>query len=132
MGKESSVARRERDIYAHIDRCLCRKHIQFTLEHQNDTLEQLTEYLKACTDDLGHLPRKCEVIGGEFIALRFGDWETAILSFCTGSPKSALTPMRVGKRKIVKELYREQARAVNVEMEKRRRLKRTLVWRADE
>ena len=77
MGKEPLAAIREREIYARIDRILCHKHIEFALEHQSDSLEQLTEYLKACTDDLGHLPRKCEVIGGEFIALRFGSWEAA-------------------------------------------------------
>ena len=90
----------------------------------------MTEYLKACTDDLGHLPRKCEVIGGEFIALRFGSWEAALETFCTGSVKPALTPLRVSKRKIVQELYREQDRIVRAEM-KRRQQPRTLVWRAD-
>ena len=130
MGKEPLAAIREREIYARIDRILCHKHIEFALEHQSDSLEQLTEYLKACTDDLGHLPRKCEVIGGEFIALRFGSWEAALETFCTGSVKPALTPLRVSKRKIVQELYREQERIVRAEM-KRRQQPRTLVWRAD-
>ena len=78
MGKEPLAAIREREIYARIDRILCHKHIEFALEHQKDSLEQLTEYLKACTDDLGHLPRKCEVIGGEFIDFRFGSWKSAV------------------------------------------------------
>lgn len=130
MGKEPLAAIREREIYARIDRILCHKHIEFALEHQSDSLEQLTEYLKACTDDLGHLPRKCEVIGGEFIAMRFGSWEAALETFCTGSVKPALTPLRASKRKIVQELYREQDRIVRAEM-KRRQQPRTLVWRAD-
>ena len=131
MGKELPAAIREREIYARIGRILCHKHIEFALEHQNDSLEQLTEYLKACTDDLGHLPRKCEVIGCEYIAMRFGSWEAALETFCTGSIKSALTPLRVSKRKIVQELYREQARIVRTEMAKRKQQPRTLVWRAD-
>ena len=52
MGKEPLFAIREREIYARIDRILCHKHIEFALEHQNDSLEQLTEYLKACTANL--------------------------------------------------------------------------------
>ena len=130
MGKEPLAAIREREIYARIDRILCHKHIKFALEHQKDSLEQLTVYLKACTDDLGHLPRKCEVIGGEFIALRFGSWEVALETISTGSIKSALTPLRASKRKIVQELYREQDRIVRAEMA-RRKQPRTLVWRAD-
>ena len=130
MGKEPLAAIREREIYARIDRILCHKHIEFALEHQKDSLEQLTEYLKACTDDLGHLPRKCEVIGGEFIALCFGSWEVALETISTGNIKSALTPLRASKRKIVQELYREQDRIVRAEM-KRRQQPRTLVWRAD-
>ena len=58
MGKEPLAAIREREIYARIDRILCHKHIEFALEHQKDSLEQLTEYLKACTDDLGHALRR--------------------------------------------------------------------------
>lgn len=71
------------------------------------------------------------MIGGEFIAMRFGSWEAALETFCTGSIKSALTPLRVSKRKIVQELYREQARIVRTEMAKRKQQPRTLVWRAD-
>ena len=42
MGKEPLAAIREREIYARIDRILCHKHIEFALEHQKDSLEQLT------------------------------------------------------------------------------------------
>ena len=70
------------------------------------------------------------MIGGEFIALRFGSWEVALETISTGSIKSALTPLRASKRKIVQELYREQDRIVRAEMA-RRKQPRTLVWRAD-
>ena len=40
--------KREQLIYAHIDRALARKHIQFALDHQNDSLEQLAAYLRRC------------------------------------------------------------------------------------
>ena len=64
------------------------------------------------------------------VAMRFGSWEAALETFCTGSVKPALTPLRASKRKIVQELYREQDRIVRAEMA-RRKQPRTLVWRAD-
>ena len=38
------------------ERMIAYQNIQFILAHQNDTLEQLTAYLSACTDKLGHVP----------------------------------------------------------------------------
>ena len=45
-GDTQTSGKRERLIYAHIDRALAHKHIQFALEHQNDSLEQLAAYLR--------------------------------------------------------------------------------------
>ena len=39
-----------------VKRIIARKNTQFILDHQNDTLEQLSAYLKACMDDIGHPP----------------------------------------------------------------------------
>ena len=35
---------------------LSKQNVAFVLEHQNDTLEQLSAYLSACMDTLGHVP----------------------------------------------------------------------------
>ena len=86
-----AVARRERLICAHIERTLSHKHIQFALEHQNDTLEQLTNYLRDCMVDIGHLPRKCEVVGSEYIAMRFDGWENALNTIYSGNKNDAFT-----------------------------------------
>ncbi len=56
-----AVARRERLIYAHRTDSLSQS-TSVALEHQNDTLEQLTNYLRDCMVDIGHLLRKCEVV----------------------------------------------------------------------
>lgn len=77
-GDTQTSGKRERLIYAHIDRALARKHIQFALDHQNDSLEQLAAYLRRCADEIGYLPRKCEIIGGEYLDMRFGGWEEAL------------------------------------------------------
>lgn len=126
-----AVARRERLIYAHIERTLSHKHIQFALEHQNDTLEQLTNYLRDCMVDIGHLPRKCEVVGSEYIAMRFDGWENALNTIYSGNKNDAFTPLKVSKRKIVQDLYKEQARVVDAELAAQTR-PRTMVWRAGE
>lgn len=63
------------------ERMIAYQNIQFILAHQNDTLEQLTAYLSACTDKLGHVPAKCEVIGGDYIEYRFDSWVNAVRSF---------------------------------------------------
>ena len=52
-GDTQTSGKRERLIYAHIDRALAHKHIQFALDHQNDSLEQLAAYLRRCADEIG-------------------------------------------------------------------------------
>ena len=71
-GDTQTSGKRERLIYAHIDRALAHKHIQFALDHQNDSLEQLAAYLRRCADEIGYLPRKCEIIGGGHALRRLG------------------------------------------------------------
>lgn len=46
---------------------LSKQNVAFVLEHQNDTLEQLSAYLSACMDTLGHVPAWTEVLGGDLI-----------------------------------------------------------------
>ena len=113
-----AVARRERLIYAHIERTLSHKHIQFALERD-------------CMVDIGHLPRKCEVVGSEYIAMRFDGWENALNTIYSGNKNDAFTPLKVSKRKIVQDLYKEQARIVDAELAAQTR-PRTMVWRAGE
>ena len=87
-------------------RIIARKNTQFILDHQNDTSEQLSAYLKACMDDIGHPPARVEVIGGAFLEYRFGSWTKALRSFYSGSVSANLkNPPSFANRKIVRDLY---------------------------
>ena len=87
-------------------RIIARKNTQFILDHQNDTLEQLSAYLKACMDDIGHPPARVEVIGGAFLEYRFGSWTKALRSFYSGSVSANIkNPPSFANRKIVRDLY---------------------------
>lgn len=87
-------------------RIIARKNTQFILDHQNDTLEQLSAYLKACMEDIGHPPARVEVIGGDFLEYRFESWSKALRSFYSGSVSANIkNPPPFANRKIVRDLY---------------------------
>ena len=89
-------------------RIIARKNTQFILDHKNDTLEQLSAYLKACMEDIGHPPARVEVIGGDFLEYRFESWPKALRSFYSGSVSANLkNPPPFANRKIVRDLYKE-------------------------
>lgn len=50
----------------------------FKITHKNDTEEDLLAYLRDCTGHLGRAPWQLEVVGGSFIAERFGSWDRAL------------------------------------------------------
>ena len=102
-------AQRERMLLRRAERAIARKNTQFIIDHQNDTLEQLTQYLKDCMQSLGHAPAREEVIGAAYLEYRFGSWTNAIRSFYSGSLQSAKTPPPFEKRKIVLECCEEEA-----------------------
>lgn len=88
-----------------IERVIAYKNVQFIIDHQHDTPEQLSAYLKACMDELGHVPAKVEVIGGDYLEYRFGTWRKALGSFYSGSIASSKNPPPFAVRKIVRDLY---------------------------
>ena len=57
---------------------ISRRNIEFVLAHQNDSLDELAAYLNRCRQELGHPPARTEIIGGDFIELRFGSWVAAM------------------------------------------------------
>lgn len=90
--------------YGRIERVIAYKNVQFILEHQNDTLEQLSAYLQSCMEDIGHPPAMFEVIGSEYIEYRFGSWKAAIRSFYAGKITNIKNPPHFRDRKIVQDL----------------------------
>ena len=88
-----------------VKRIIARKNTEFILDHQNDSLEQLSAYLKAYMDDIGHPPARVEVIGGAFLEYRFGSWTKALRSVYTGKVTDCLkNPQPFSKLKIVRDL----------------------------
>ena len=98
-------SRQDQIIYSRIERVISYKNVQFILEHQNDTLEQLSAYLQSCMEDIGHPPAMVEVIGGEYIQYRFGTWTKALRSFYSGKMTNTKNPPPFKERKIVRDLY---------------------------
>lgn len=98
-------SRQDQIIYSRIERVIAYKNVQFILEHQNDTLEQLSAYLQSCMEDVGHPPAMVEVIGGEYIQYRFGTWTKALRSFYSGKMTNTKNPPPFKERKIVRDLY---------------------------
>ena len=93
-------------VLALVKRIIERKNTQFILDHQHDSLEQLSAYLQACMDDIGHPPARVEVIGGDFLEYRFESWPKALRSFYSGSVSANLkNPPPFANRKIVRDLY---------------------------
>ena len=98
-------SRQDQIISSRIERVIAYKNVQFILEHQNDTLEQLSAYLQSCMEDIGHPPAMVEVIGGEYIQYRFGTWTKALRSFYSGKMTNTKNPPPFKERKIVRDLY---------------------------
>ena len=91
-------------LLSRVKQIIARRNTEFILDHQNDSLEQLSAYLKACMDDIGHPPARVEVIGGAFLEYRFGT--KALRSFYSGSVSANLkNPPPFANRKIVRDLY---------------------------
>ena len=92
-------------LLSRVKQIIARKNTEFILDHQNDSLEQLSAYLKACMDAIGHPPARVEVIGGAFLEYRFGSWTKALRSVYTGKVSDCLkNPPPFSNRKIVRDL----------------------------
>ena len=91
------------------------KNVQFAQDHAHTSKRELLDYVIACAKDLGHSPHNDEVIGGSFIAERFGNWlkvlEKAGLPYCGRAPAP-------NKRKIYREELKNQAKLRRQEKEK--------------
>ena len=104
--EEAQRTQRQAKLLAAIERKIAYKNIEFIIQHQNDTKDELAIYLKACMEDIGHPPAREEVIGGDFLEYRFESWPKALRSFYSGSVSANLkNPPPFANRKIVRDLY---------------------------
>ena len=104
--EEQQRKERQAKLLSAIERKIAYKNIDFIIQHQNDTKDELAIYLKACMEDIGHPPARVEVIGGDFLEYRFESWPKALRSFYSGSVSANLkNPPPFANRKIVRDLY---------------------------
>lgn len=68
---EQHIAKRTRDALAEQD-------CAFAEKHAGDSLDQLAAYLRRCAGHWGKSPAPIEIVGGSYIAERFGDWKDAL------------------------------------------------------
>lgn len=94
-------------LLSRVKQIIARRNTEFILDHQNDSLEQLSAYLKACMDDIGHAPAKVEIIGGDLIEYRFGSWEKALGRIYSGPLSTIKYPPAFKDRKIVQDMLRQ-------------------------
>ena len=113
---EQHIAKRTRDALAEQDRAFAEK-------HAGDSLDQLAAYLRRCAGHWHKSPAPCEIVGGSYIAERFGSWSDALraahLNPVYGHPhnRSNGRYQREMKRQI--ELYRAERDAKRAEREKK-------------
>lgn len=88
------------------------KNKKFAAEHKASTDEELLEYVKTFSGKLGRIPNQDEIIGGPYIASRFGSWEHVLAKAKLPCPEEKSLPLR--KRLI----YREEAKALEKEQKK--------------
>ncbi len=67
MNEQQRQAYLDQINYGRIERVIAYKNVQFIIDHQHDTREQLTAYLKSCTERIGHPPAVVEVIGASIL-----------------------------------------------------------------
>ena len=94
-------------LLSRVKQIIARRNTEFILDHQNDSLEQLSAYLKACMDDIGHAPAKVEIIGGDLIEYRFGSWAQALGKIYSGPLSTVKYPPAFKDRKIVQDMLRQ-------------------------
>ena len=91
----------------------------FPKEHSKDTDAQLLQYLCSCAKQIGHSPDMCEVIGGLYIARRFGGWKNAIAKAGLPRPKTAPKWSRrwivLQERKRQRELFLEERKRARLQ-----------------
>lgn len=95
-----------RQVAARTAEALERQQAAFSRDHQNDTDEQLLACLLQAVKPFGVTPCAEEIIGGPYIAKRFGSWENAVAAAGLEAPHT-LPPLN--RRKIYKREYKRQA-----------------------
>ena len=84
---------------------LYRQNLLFPQTHREADDQQLLQYVKNFAEELGQSPDACEVIGGSYIAQRFGGWENVLQAAGLSCPGEIPCPE---KRLIYKKEFKRQ------------------------
>lgn len=98
------------------------KNAAFLEDHQNDTDEQLLDYLRACARKLGHTPHPREVYGSYLLTQRFSGWANAVSAAGLTNPVHQISREQC---RIYTDELRIQERMFKENMEKNRAARKT-------
>lgn len=97
------------------------KEAEFKQTHKYATDEQLLDYVRAFAEKHGYTPNCDEIIGGVFIARRWGDWMAVVAA--AGLPKPSGKSPIMKKRDIYKQEFKRQARLFKQERREKKKPK---------
>ena len=102
----SGDQRLNRKLIGKTKEALRRRDVQFAQAHGEDGDEALLDYVRGEAARFGMTPNAGEIIGGHFIATRFGGWRNVIAAAGLPPPKKQRP---ITKRQIFREEFRRQA-----------------------
>lgn len=88
----------------------------FTIEHENSSDAELIDYVRCCVN-ASYTSAPCEVVGGAYIAQRFGNWSAALKA--AGLPSQYKPPRENGYPRFHEEYARQEAQLMQERREKR-------------
>ena len=96
----------QQKVHIRVKEALAQKEVQFAEDHKEDTDDQLLDYLVLFFRKYRYTPNPGEIVGGQYLYRRFGNWENAVCRARLPKPgkQAPLT-----KRMIYKEEFKRQA-----------------------
>lgn len=117
----------EQYIVARTTAALEEKEESFPDLHAGDSEQELIQYVRRCADEMGYTPTVKEVIGGAYIAQRFGGWSAVLreagLTADHACPATTKRYIFLKEREIQAELHRQEREAKLKEKAQRNKLR---------
>ena len=88
----------------------------FEIEYETASDDALIDYVRRCVD-VSYTPAPCEVVGGAYIAQRFGNWSAALK--VAGLPSQYRPPRENSYPRFHEEYARQEAQLMQERREKR-------------
>ena len=88
----------------------------FAIEYETASDAELIDYVRRCVD-ASYTPAPCEVVGGAYIAQRFGNWSAALKA--AGLPSQYKPPRENNYPRFQQECARQEAQLMQERKDKR-------------